>query len=83
MTSEHVKSLPIFWGHGMEDPLIKPFIGQASVDYLKNDVGISEAKEDVKGILFKQYAGVAHSTNQKELDDLKAWIKKVVPQTES
>ena len=80
MASSHANSVPIFWGHGTEDPLIKYQIGQASADLLISQLGIPKASDsELVGLDFKSYQGVGHSTNQPELDDLRAWLKRVVP----
>lgn len=52
----------------------------ASREYLKSELRVKEAtEEDPKGLAFNSYSGVAHSTSDKELDDLLAWLKKMLP----
>lgn len=81
MLSEHSKNVPIFWGHGVDDPLVRHDIGRASADFLQQQ-GIANATEiGAKGLSFNSYSGVAHSTNMEELIDLKSFIAKVVPPT--
>ncbi|KAF9559172.1 Phospholipase/carboxylesterase [Agrocybe pediades] len=76
----HVASLPIFWGHGSNDPLVKPMLAQMSKDFLTKECGISMAQPgDTKGLSFNMYSGVEHSTNNQELLDLSNFLKKVVP----
>lgn len=76
MMSEHATSIPIFWGHGNIDPLVKFEIGKASVELLTSQLGIPKVSGgDENGIKFKVYEGVAHSTNKQELDDLQEWLK--------
>ncbi|KAF5392921.1 hypothetical protein D9757_001195 [Collybiopsis confluens] len=77
LTSNATK-LPIFWGHGSSDPLVKPKLAEESVDFLRN-VGISVVKPgELAGLSYNVYPGVGHSTNTQELEDLKTWIAKVI-----
>ncbi|KAI0940286.1 hypothetical protein AcV5_001435 [Taiwanofungus camphoratus] len=82
MASPHIKSLPIFWGHGKRDPLVKYPLGVRSVEFLKSQLGVLPAASDspqAGGICFNSYDGLPHSTNNEELRDLLAWLKKVLP----
>nr|GAT51571.1 acyl-protein thioesterase 1 [Mycena chlorophos] len=81
MISEHAKSLPIFWGHGSADPLVRHELAVKSVDFLRESIGIntSPTAEQLVGLSFTSYAGVQHSVNDRELSDLKTWLKKVLP----
>ncbi|KAF9062230.1 Phospholipase/carboxylesterase/thioesterase [Rhodocollybia butyracea] len=67
--------LPIFWGHGSADPLVKPKFAEESIDWLKS-IGI----RSLSGLSYTFYPGVGHSTNMQELEDLKVWIAKVIPE---
>ena len=84
MATEHARAMPIFWGHGTHDPLVKYQFGVDSVEFLKTDVGIAAttlAGADtaaLRGIAFNSYSGLGHSASDKELADLKEWLKKVV-----
>ncbi|OBZ70220.1 Acyl-protein thioesterase 1 [Grifola frondosa] len=81
MTSEHAKSVPVFWGHGKRDPLVKFQIGEASARFLQTDIGIATAATDTSqnGLSFHAYDDLPHSASEEELDDLKAWLKKILP----
>lgn len=80
MLAPHSKQMPIFWGHGSGDPLVKPIFAEESVEFLKS-VGISNAKPgELNGLSYNIYPGVGHSTNMQELEDLKVWIAKVIPE---
>ncbi|KAI0065955.1 Phospholipase/carboxylesterase [Artomyces pyxidatus] len=82
MASPQATTLPIFWGHGVEDPLVKYRLGVESATFLKEQLSIKETtfdSPDLQGLAFNSYNGVGHSTNQKELDDLKRWLEKVLP----
>jgi predicted esterase len=63
--------LPIFYGHGTADPLIPAIIAQASNKTL-DDRGI-------KNVEFKLYPGMGHSTCPQELQNLKQFLLKVLP----
>jgi predicted esterase len=78
MLSDHYKKLPIFWGHGTDDPLVRFEIGTASRDWL-HAAGVADAPAGEPGLSFNAYKGVPHSTSPQELDDLKAFLVKVVP----
>ncbi|KAJ7223956.1 Phospholipase/carboxylesterase/thioesterase [Mycena rebaudengoi] len=83
MASAHAASIPIFWGHGSADPLVKYEFARSSADYIMKNLGVPEASSgELKGLSFNTYNGIGHTTNQKELDDLKGWLKKAVPETE-
>lgn len=83
MVSDHAKSVPIFWGHGTVDPMVRFEYGKASSEFLKSKIGIPEATKGAsgppKGLDFNAYVGVPHSTNAQELDDLHAWLKRLLP----
>ncbi|KAJ7228200.1 Phospholipase/carboxylesterase/thioesterase [Mycena pura] len=81
MISDHATSVPIFWGHGTSDPLVKHDLAVKSTEFLRDNIGVptAPATGEPKGLSFNSYAGVEHSTNQKELDDLQAWLKKALP----
>jgi hypothetical protein len=55
---------------------------EESIDWLKS-IGIKEVKpgqNSLSGLSYTFYPGVGHSTNMQELEDLKAWIAKVIPE---
>jgi lysophospholipase I len=85
MSTDHAKSLPIFWGHGTNDPLVKYQFGLESAKFLTKELGVPSTNLDapdavgLKGLAFNSYDGVGHSTNTKELEDLNNWLKKVAP----
>lgn len=80
MANDHAKKLPIFWGHGKNDPLVRFEWAKNSVNFLKNDLGISEAtKDQPTGLQFFAYPGLVHSANDEEVEDLQAWLEKVMP----
>jgi hypothetical protein len=85
MCSQHASSTRIFWGHGTADPLVTFDIGRTSVEFLKTDLGLSAVTAEgsdasvLKGILFKSYAGLQHGAAPGELNDLKEWLKVILP----
>ncbi|EGG02956.1 lysophospholipase [Melampsora larici-populina 98AG31] len=70
----HSVSLPVFWGHGTDDPLVRYDWGQESVDFLVKTLGM-------KRVDFKTYQGLTHSASPKEIEDMMAWIGSKLPQT--
>ncbi|THH31924.1 hypothetical protein EUX98_g2292 [Antrodiella citrinella] len=95
MVNDHVKKMPIFWGHGESDPMVKfPFATRSVVkrtflvlvEYLKtqlkiSDTDIPEPPAKPIGLSFHSYPGMQHSTCEEELADLRKWLSSVVPQT--
>lgn len=81
MASSHAASVPIFWGQGRDDPLVQVKFASDSVEFVKSQVGVpvASAQGEPSGLSYKIYSGLAHSANEDELDDLKAWIKRVIP----
>jgi predicted esterase len=83
MSSPNANSTPVFWGHGTLDPLVKFKYAQDSIEFLTAQLGIPETLPGgLKGLEFHPYEGVGHATNQKELDDLRTWIKRAIPKPE-
>lgn len=83
MMSDHAKSLPIFWGHGTADPLVRLELATKSVGYLVN-CGLTRLRRDEigsPGLTFVEYRGVEHSSCQEELNDLKEFLRRVVPES--
>ncbi|KAH6567314.1 hypothetical protein BSLG_002613 [Batrachochytrium salamandrivorans] len=64
-------STPIFMGHGYEDEVVNYEYGKMSSEFLKTEL---HANVD-----FKTYRGIGHSTHPKELEDLTAFLGKVLP----
>lgn len=71
--------MPIFWSQGTGDRLITYEIGQCSVQYLQDDLGISKAKEGGVGLEFHVYNGVEHILAVETLEDFGRWLQRVVP----
>ena len=79
MASQNATSIPIFWGAGSDDPLVKVQFSKDSSDFLIEQLGIPVAKPgELGGLSYNLYDGVGHTTVPKELNDLKAFIKKVI-----
>jgi predicted esterase len=84
MLNDHVKTIPIFWGHGADDPLVRAEFATRSVEFLRTQCGVSEADgEGLVGLKFKMYPGLEHSSSPEELGDLKSWLKSVIPNSEA
>lgn len=82
MASSNVSDIPIFWGHGKNDPLVTYLkMGKASADFLVDELEVKrvEGTGVPIGLEFHGYEGVVHSASEEELDDLRTWLKRVVP----
>jgi lysophospholipase-1 len=79
MVSPNATSIPIFWGTGSVDPLVKAQFAKDSSDFLIEQLGIPVAKPGgLGGLSYNIYEGMGHITVPKELEDLKAFIKKAI-----
>ena len=79
MLTGYAKLVPIFWGHGMDDPLVEHEVILASAQFLTAQ-GIRTASGiGAKGLSVNFYRGVEHSMNMEELIDLKTFLAKIVP----
>lgn len=84
MMSGHAKSLPIFWGHGTADPIVRFEFAKRSVEYLVGTCGLTRLDRDKigsPGLTFVEYRGVEHSSCQEELNDLGEFLRRVVPES--
>ncbi|KAF8165667.1 Phospholipase/carboxylesterase/thioesterase [Crassisporium funariophilum] len=80
MATQQAPTIPIFWGTGSADPLVKIQLGKDSTEFLVQQLGIPISKPgELKGLSFNVYDGMGHTTTPKELDELRAWIKKAIP----
>lgn len=64
-----MKTVPVFMGHGTEDPLIPISIGQMTYELLQG-LGCS--------VEMKTYP-MAHSACPEELNDVATFLKRVIP----
>ena len=81
MWSDHARKLPIFWGTGTADPLVKYELATASAQTIKEGGIKTATEEEPVGLEFHSYEGLVHSADPEELDDLAKWLKRIVPQT--
>ncbi|KAI0650840.1 Phospholipase/carboxylesterase [Trametes meyenii] len=86
MLNNHAKKLPIFWGHGKSDPIVRFDRATMSIRYIKEQLELNTLVSPDKvlegGIEFHAYDFLPHSVNDKELEELKTFLKKVVPEQE-
>ena len=81
MLNDHARKLPIFWGHGKRDPVVRYQWADLSVAFLKSNIGIREpTNDDVFGLEFHAYNNLMHSASDEEIDHLQAWLEKVIPE---
>ena len=80
MATDHARTIPIFWGHGKDDPLINCTLALAGKQFLEKELRVPGATdENAVGLEFHAYDDLEHSANPEELEDLRLWLKKVIP----
>jgi len=80
MMSDYARTLPIFFGHGTADSVVRFRHGKQSAEYLKSDCGIKEAtEEDLVGVTFKSYGSMGHEASPRELNDVAKFLQAVIP----
>jgi predicted esterase len=80
MMSPDALSTPIFWGHGTADQLVLLDFSKKSVELLTTEMGMIRGRPDTfGGLSYHLYDGIGHTTTQKELEDLKTFVKNAVP----
>ncbi|KAI0774740.1 Phospholipase/carboxylesterase [Trametes elegans] len=83
MVNDHAKKLPIFWGHGKADVIVRFDQATLSLQYIKSQLGLNTLVSPDKvlegGIEFHGYDSLPHSVNDQELGDLKTFLEKVLP----
>ncbi|KAJ3554233.1 hypothetical protein NM688_g3213 [Phlebia brevispora] len=78
MISENARMIPIFWGHGEQDPMIKISEARESIEFLQHDLSLHvSTREDVTGLEFHSYEGLTHSAGEAEIQDLRAWLLRI------
>ncbi|RSH95212.1 hypothetical protein EHS25_000298 [Saitozyma podzolica] len=72
------KDIPIFWGHGKDDPVVEYEYGVRSVELLTKKLGFPLVPTNTPfarpGLRFESYPGMAHSSSPQEIADFKAWL---------
>lgn len=78
-----MKLLPIFWGHGTGDNLVKfTAQGKEAVRVLTSNLGVARVEKPGPGIYIKEYRGMGHTIDtEEELPDIKEWLEKILPAT--
>lgn len=88
MMSDHAKSLPIFWGTGAIDPIVRLEYAQTSVDFLESTMGIPKTDKEesifgpIRGLNFNVYYSMTHTVGDEEHDDLNVWLRRIIPDGE-
>ena len=78
------REIPIFWGHGTNDPTLKYAVARSHANLLVRFLGIREIPEEgingsLVGLIFLTYYGLGHTTCDSELNSLREWLKKLIP----
>lgn len=81
MASSHAKRIPLFFGHGDQDPLVPREVSNASIELLTTRLGIQRASDtNLNGLTYNVYTGLAHSLDEtRELPDMMKWLAQVIP----
>ncbi|CAL5229963.1 g13394 [Coccomyxa viridis] len=67
-----VREMPVFLGHGTSDPLIPLALAQSTANLLR--------QKGFSALDFRTYPGVQHSIGPQELQDIREFILKVLPE---
>ncbi|GAA5939284.1 alpha/beta hydrolase [Sporobolomyces koalae] len=77
MASPASREIPLFWGHGQDDPYLTIEQAEFGSKLLRSDpVGLRKFE-------FKRYPRLHHFWNEDELDDVVTWFERTIPQHES
>jgi len=68
---EAVQQMPVFVGHGAEDPLVPVALAEQTAAGLR--------KAGLRNVELHKYRGLGHSTNAEELGDVRAFLLRVIP----
>lgn len=71
---QHNKATPVFMGHGTDDVVVPMKIGKQSFEFLK---------KEGYDVTWHEYPDMGHSVCLDELDDVEAFLTKVLPATQS
>ncbi|KAK4685898.1 phospholipase/carboxylesterase, partial [Tremellales sp. Uapishka_1] len=81
MTQSDAKDIPVFWGHGKDDPVVQYRYGVQSVELLTKKLGfpLVDAGKTFQrpGLRFESYPNMGHSSCPKEIEDFKSWLGEV------
>ena len=91
MMSDHSRNYPVFWGHGRLDQVVAYKLGEMSVQLMKDDLKIKNVTfkrldkstaVPLSGRLTRPLLSynMYHESDPEELDDLKEWLKVVLPE---
>ncbi|CAG8540585.1 11837_t:CDS:2 [Acaulospora colombiana] len=81
MMTDAARNLPIFFGHGTDDGVVRFEFGKGSYEMLQGKpFKFRDATDDdIKGLTWREYAGMDHGSSPKEIRDLEEWLLKVIP----
>ena len=74
VTRERVRNTPIFWGHGTADPAIPYAAAEAGWRELSAAGAVLEART---------YRGMSHTISEEELRDARAWLTKLLGESDN
>ncbi|KAK1922610.1 Phospholipase/carboxylesterase/thioesterase [Papiliotrema laurentii] len=82
LTNPSARDIPVFWGHGRDDPVVHYEFGERSVDLLTRQMGFPVVPAGQTftrpGLRFESYRNMGHSSSPEEIEHLKAWMKEAL-----
>ncbi|KAI6039824.1 lysophospholipase I [Pisolithus marmoratus] len=77
--ASHAPTLPIFMGHGVDDPIVSCRLAKLSAQYLSEELGVSsQERVGEPGLKFKEYPRLGHSASEQELEDVAEFLRHVL-----
>ncbi|KAG0703918.1 Phospholipase/carboxylesterase/thioesterase [Suillus ampliporus] len=79
--SMHASTIPVFWGHGVQDESVTWGLSWESAEFIRDKLEVrygQYTKVGEPGVSFMSY-GVAHWMAESEVEDLRLFLKKVLP----
>ncbi|GAA5950653.1 hypothetical protein JCM3765_000567 [Sporobolomyces pararoseus] len=67
------RDIPLFWGHGKQDPYLTIEQARAGSSLLRS------SRVGLRKLTYKEYEGLDHIWNEEELDDVVDWFQRTIP----
>jgi len=83
MKSAHCSNLNVFMAHGTDDRTVHYEKGQLTKAFIEEQLGLKQNDKGLQGLKFNSYKNMGHGADPRELKDLAAWMKEVIPPAES
>lgn len=73
IVSRASRDIPLFWGHGKQDPYLTIDQARAGSSLLRS------SKIGLRKLTYREYEGLDHIWNEEELDDMADWFQRNIP----